>query len=133
MDTGGILRSYKYNSVEEEWEEFSLSDSHDIIIPPSSRLSGGIVTSGRVIFFQNPSGQLQGIRFQNDGRWETVPEIPGRCQQGGVHLIVVSDDDVVHMLYIHQDNYIHHLIMNLETGECNGEDPSPLCLLLHVR
>ncbi|KAI1118533.1 hypothetical protein F5Y14DRAFT_217786 [Nemania sp. NC0429] len=119
VDNDSILRCHRYDSVEKEWEEVSLSGNQDIIVHPSSRLSGGIFASGRIVFFQDPSGQLQGIQVQTDGRWEALPKIPDHCQQGGAHSIVVSDDNVLHILYIHQDNYIHHLINNPKTGKWN--------------
>ncbi|KAI0449237.1 hypothetical protein F5B21DRAFT_494987 [Xylaria acuta] len=117
VDKNNILRCYEYNAEEEEWGEISLSGNQEVTIHPSSQLSGGIVTSGQIVFFQDPSGRLQGVQIQNDGSWEAIPEVPIRSQQGTAHSIIVSDDNVLHMLYIHQDNYIHHLATNLETSE----------------
>ncbi|KAJ5400299.1 hypothetical protein N7465_010788 [Penicillium sp. CMV-2018d] len=112
-NTDYVLQCSEYDDSE-EWSEVSLESDMPIILHPDSQLSGCFDGQNQqIIFFQNPSGQLQGVRILQTGECSALPEIG---QQALIHTAFTSDEGTIHLIYIDDGNQIHNLTLDSEKG-----------------
>ncbi|PWY74494.1 hypothetical protein BO94DRAFT_499928 [Aspergillus sclerotioniger CBS 115572] len=102
-----LLQCAEYDDSEEAWSAVSLQSEHPLHMHPTSPLSGCFDNNGdQLIFFQDPSGQLQGIRIERDGECTPVPPLPEFQQSKLVHTAYEADSGAIHLLYIGSGNQI---------------------------
>lgn len=121
VDTQNVLRRSRYDADEEEWQAVELEGGEDVIIPQKSKLSGCFTPGGQTVFFQNQSGQLQGIQIR-DSTWELSSPVPAEPLEATRHLVIRSADGNLYLFYIGRDRYIHYLVEGCGTGEWHGID-----------
>ncbi|KAK1147885.1 hypothetical protein N8T08_000400 [Aspergillus melleus] len=115
------LQCAEYDDSEEEWTEVTLESEDSLIVHPDSLLSGCFDEHGQqLIFFQGPSGQLQGIRVQQTGECTAVPHFPVILESALVHTAFRTDSGAVHLLYIKDNNQIHDLKLDPTGSQWEG-------------
>lgn len=123
VDSNNILQCYRFDKAAEEWEQVDLKGEKPLDVHSDSQLSGSFAADGgQVVFFEDLSGQLQGIHISGDGggEWTSLPPIPAQLRQGAAHSSILGSDECRHMLYIHHDNHIHLITSGPDSVEWNG-------------
>ncbi|KAK6354003.1 hypothetical protein TWF730_008423 [Orbilia blumenaviensis] len=115
VDTEDVLRHSRYDTDEEEWQGEGEGEG-DVIIPRTSKLSGCFTSGGQMVFFQNQSGLLQGVRIQGSA-CELLSPISAEPSEATPHFVIRSADENLYLFYIGRDRYIHYLIEGPEPGE----------------
>ncbi|KAJ5737648.1 uncharacterized protein N7483_002773 [Penicillium malachiteum] len=110
VDVDHVLQCSEYDESDEEWNEVPLESESPIILHPKSQMSGCFDDqNNQIIFFQTPSGQLQGIRVLETGECSPLPEIWHEFQN---HTAFTSDNGAIHFMFIDDDNQIHNVMLD---------------------
>ncbi|OJJ66825.1 hypothetical protein ASPBRDRAFT_662154 [Aspergillus brasiliensis CBS 101740] len=118
-----ILQCYEWDEPEEKWEQVTLQIEDTPTVHPNSKISGCFCgTDDQLIFFQDPSGLLQGLRIDHDGKYTSLPPLLGNnTKQSLIHTAYEADDDSIHVLYFdHETKVIRDLKWNYN-AEWQGE------------
>ncbi|PLB43370.1 hypothetical protein P170DRAFT_431315 [Aspergillus steynii IBT 23096] len=95
------LQCAEFDDLEDEWTTVILQSVNPLTLHPNSLLSGCFDHDGhQVLFLQDPSGQLQGIRIKQNGECTTLPPLPYIQEPGLVHTAYAGDSGAIHFLYI---------------------------------
>lgn len=121
----GENNALKLFRLEDEWHEIKLSDDGEMLVHPSSRLSGSVYGSDSLVFFEDKAGHLRGVRIQENGNWESLPFAPVSSVPGSPHFVQVRDNTVF-LSYVHEDGRIHQLATDMTA---NGHTGTPTHLL----
>ncbi|KAL6868588.1 hypothetical protein J3F83DRAFT_737667 [Trichoderma novae-zelandiae] len=112
---------------EDEWYEDDLSGNGEILVHPSGRLSGSVYGGDSLVFFEDMSGRIRGIRVEEDGSWRFLRSFSVDSVPGNPHFAQVAGD-TVYLSYVNRDGYIHQMAMGIGSGHYAGlHIPAVLC------
>ncbi|PWY79023.1 hypothetical protein BO83DRAFT_376509 [Aspergillus eucalypticola CBS 122712] len=95
-----VLQCYQWDEDEEEWDEVTLQADNTLKIHPKSKISGAFNGDDQLIFFQDPSGHLQGLRIDQSGKCSALPPLLANTPKSPlVHTAYEADDGPIHVLY----------------------------------
>ncbi|KAL7805261.1 hypothetical protein V8C44DRAFT_341294 [Trichoderma aethiopicum] len=104
-----------YTLREDEWQKVDLAGNGNILVHPSSRLSGCVDGNDSLVFFEDFKGHIRGIRVQRDGRWRFLHPLSVNSVPGNPHFAQVQDN-IVYLSYVHQDGLIHQTGMRITSN-----------------
>ncbi|KAK1240877.1 hypothetical protein MKX07_006310 [Trichoderma sp. CBMAI-0711] len=88
---------------EDEWHEVNLTGNGNILVHPSSRMSGCVDGSDSLVFFEDFKSQIRGIRVQEDGSWRFLRSLAVASEPGHPHFAQVQNG-VVYLSYMNRDD-----------------------------
>jgi len=119
LDDLSTLACRRYDSEEDEWEEYHLSDVQGIKAHFKSRLAGCLTyDGGAIIVFQTPTNQLQAI-VKKRGSWCKGETISATASPGTpLHAVSIrlEDSETVQLTYVGSENSIHRHVKHYSTG-----------------
>ncbi|KAL6895724.1 hypothetical protein HDV57DRAFT_480262 [Trichoderma longibrachiatum] len=104
-----------YTLREDEWQKVDLAGNGNILVHPSSRLSGCVDGNDSLVFFEDFKGHIRGIRVQRDGRWRFLRPLSVKSVPGNPHFAQVHDN-IIYLSYVHQDGLIHQTGMRIASN-----------------
>ncbi|KAI9741649.1 MAG: hypothetical protein M1834_000033 [Cirrosporium novae-zelandiae] len=115
IDQANFLKCYMYSSDEEGWEEADLGAARNTAVHPQSMLGTDVTPSGINVFFQNPTGKLQGLAMKG-GSWELTEELLANPVMGTPLSIIVNDDELL-LFYLNKDSTMRYQVKSHETKQ----------------
>ncbi|PYI11658.1 hypothetical protein BO78DRAFT_98736 [Aspergillus sclerotiicarbonarius CBS 121057] len=111
-----VLQCYEYDESEEDWNLVDLQTAEEsLIIHPDSKISGCFNGNDQLIFFQDASGRLQGLRIAQSGECSSLPLFENTPETPFIHTAYEADDDSIHVLYLDDSNTIHDMKLDANT------------------
>ncbi|GLA16019.1 hypothetical protein AnigIFM62618_002577 [Aspergillus niger] len=116
-----VLQCYQWDESEDEWDEVTLVTQNTPAVHPRSKISGCFNGDNQLIFYQAPSGCLQGLRIDQDGNCSALPPLLAKTSERPlVHTAYEADDESIHVLYFdHTTKVIRDLKWD---GDTNWQD-----------
>ncbi|KAL2857463.1 hypothetical protein BJX68DRAFT_263029 [Aspergillus pseudodeflectus] len=110
QDAHDQLQCSDYDEEEEEWIETALTMETHLAMHPKSQISGCFEASDQLIYFQAPSGRLQGVRIGGPGEYSALPDFPDlNAPSPLVHTAYEASNGTIHLLYINKANVVRGL------------------------
>ncbi|CAK38369.1 hypothetical protein An03g06110 [Aspergillus niger] len=132
VDSQGILHSKRtwYSWVIPETEEYQEPEpetteleSVKLPIGDSRELGGCSTRNGAVIFFENITGNMQGIRLSG-GKWTLMEPIACGRQEGSPFGVLRVSDEMVVVFYWHTDKGLHQMTVKLQNNVYSDKEVS---------
>jgi len=119
VDNSSTLSCRRYNSEEQEWEEYPLGHIQQIAAHSQSKLSGCLTTDGAIVFFQSPTNQLQAI-VKKGGLWCKGESIVADASSGTPHraacIPIGGSEQKLQLAYADNENRVHIHSKNKSSG-----------------
>lgn len=104
-----VLQCYQWDEDEEEWDEVTLKTDITLNVHPKSKVSGCFNGDDQLIFFQDSSSRLQGLRIDPIGNCSALPFLLANSSKSPlVHTAYEADDGSNHVLYFDNETKVIH-------------------------
>ncbi|PIG89319.1 hypothetical protein AARAC_011039 [Aspergillus arachidicola] len=124
LDENHSLIRYKYDFAEASWDQVPIPDRAPVAVHVSSHIGGCVESSNcHDIFFQNPSGQLQGVTSAGETSFQPLLPIPFPSKPGSP-IYAAYRNNVLYVWYLDPGNHMHCLTRTAKDADWQDTEVS---------